>query len=63
MPKKRDDCVMQCSNCAYYRAEQGEEYGKCHRYPPVWITSSESFSFDFPAVDDTDYCGEFAREQ
>lgn len=64
MPKKTD-CVMQCANCAFYRGieadEAGEEYGRCHRNPPVMVPEGEMYSFDFPTVNETDFCGEFAR--
>lgn len=55
MPKDR---VMHCTNCAFYRVEPGEEYGRCHRYPPVMVVE-EGYSFDFPTVNDDDFCGEF----
>jgi hypothetical protein len=57
----KQDCVMQCANCAFYRAESGEEFGRCHRYPPVWVATPEGNVSDFPSVDDSDFCGEFTR--
>lgn len=58
MPK---DCVMQCSNCAFYRAEPGDEHGRCHRYPPIMVPEDGIYSFDFPTVNEDDFCGEFTR--
>jgi hypothetical protein len=54
------DCVMKCSNCAYFRAVE-EEGGNCHRYPPIWITTPEGCGSDFPTVAEDDFCGEFVR--
>lgn len=57
----KTDCVMQCKNCAYYKAEQGDEFGRCHRFPPVMVPEDGQYSFDFPTVNEDDFCGEFAR--
>ncbi len=57
MPKK--DRVMQCTNCAFYRMESGEDYGRCHRNPPIMVPEAEGYSFDFPTVNDEDFYGEF----
>lgn len=53
------DCVMKCANCAFYRGVQGEEFGNCHRYPPIWKPMAEGTFSEFPEVDETDFCGEF----
>lgn len=63
---KAKDCVMKCQNCAFYRAQRDEdgrleEYGRCHRYPPVMVPEAEMHSFDFPTVNEEDFCGEWQQ--
>jgi len=55
------DCVMKCANCAFYRLEDGEDWGICRRYPPVMILTAEGPTFDFPSVEGEEYCGEYTR--
>jgi hypothetical protein len=52
------DCVMRCVACAHYRAEE-DEFGVCHRFPPVAVQEGRQYSFAFPVVNEDDYCGGF----
>lgn len=54
-----EDRVMKCATCAFYRVEPGEDYGRCHRYPPIMLISGNQIDFDFPSVNDEDFCGEW----
>ena len=57
---------MKCQNCAFYRPQRDddgrlEEYGRCHRWPPVMVPGDESHDFDFPTVTEEDFCGEWQQ--
>lgn len=46
-----------CANCKFCAADK-EDVGRCHRYPPVMVPEGDQYSFDYPAVNPDDWCGE-----
>lgn len=48
-----------CARYTQYRQEKGEDFGLCHRYPPIAIVENDETMFGFPVVGDDDFCGEF----
>jgi hypothetical protein len=57
-----DDCMPMCGSCAFYKADQGDAYGRCRRHPPVMVPEGEEYSFDFPVVNADDWCGSYVRQ-
>ena len=48
-----------CVRCTLYRAEKDEEFGLCHRYPPIAMIDEGETVFAFPVLGEDDFCGEF----
>ena len=44
--------MNKCRTCQFYIAEDAEDYGHCHRFPPPPDWGS------FPKVVEEDWCGE-----
>jgi hypothetical protein len=50
---------MTCSSCVHWLRRDGDENGKCRRYPPRFVfTDSQS---EFPVTCSTDLCGEHRK--
>jgi len=55
---------MRCGNCTFYEALMAADLlikGKCHRLPPIFISSrlkDDLLICDFPVVSADDWCGE-----
>lgn len=47
-----------CANCKFFVVDKEEDYGRCHRYPPVVVPEADLYSFEFPVVNEDDFCGE-----
>jgi hypothetical protein len=47
-----------CANCRYHVLDKEEDFGRCHRYPPIMVPEGDQYSFEYPAVNPDDWCGE-----
>lgn len=48
--------------CRHFVADaDGDEVGHCRRYPPQIMTESDELVSVFPLVEESAWCGEFAR--
>lgn len=57
--KKQPPPEEVCANCRFHVLD-GEDIGRCHRYPPVMVPEGDQYSFEYPAVNPDDWCGDHA---
>lgn len=50
-----------CETCAFGTFPDKDGKGRCHRYPRVYNSSSDTYQF--PRVWNTDWCGEFKEKE
>lgn len=51
-----------CENCRFWERvcnDGGNEYGICHRMPPIAVSSDNGISTEWPETEASSFCGEW----
>lgn len=62
-PKKQEDWMPKCTNCAFFVCDPKEDLGECRRLPPVvFAEGDDGVGFSFSLSTREMWCGEFKRK-